>query len=210
MKRPAEPATVTGASLHPAFFGLPEPDAELQDGLRVDLAGAALGHAEHVTELRERQPLVVVEGQHEALSLRNAVDRVGEEHLHLVDLNASTGSCRRSGAGSPAIAWPGPSPPAAMISSRATRPTKSTVWSSGTRVRRVVDRAEAFARQVRVDLRGGKVCVPEQLLHGTQVGAPFEQVGRERVAERVWMQCLAVGQRMAGDDAPRVTGGETS
>ena len=73
-------------------------------------------------------------------------------------------------------------------------------------MRGVVDGAQALAGQVRVDLRGGEVSVPEQLLHRAQVGAPFEQVGRERMAKRVWMQCLAVWQRMACDDPPRGRG----
>ena len=36
----------------------------------------------------------------------------------------------------------------------------------------------------------------EQLLHGAQVGTSFEQVGRERMAERVWMQCLPDGRTL--------------
>src|SRR5260370_32397884 len=87
--------------------------------------------------------------------------------------------------------------------------TESRVGPSGTGMRGVVDGSEALARQVRVDLRRREVCVSEQLLHGPEVGAPLEQVRRVRVAERVRMERLAIGQWMAGDDAPRVAGGES-
>jgi hypothetical protein len=37
--------------------------------------------------------------------------------------------------------------------------------------------------QVRVDLRGREVAVPEQHLHHAQLGAMFEQMGGEGVAQ---------------------------
>ncbi len=37
-----------------------------------------------------------------------------------------------------------------------------------------------------VNLGRGQINVTQQLLHGTQVGASFEEVGRERVSEGVW------------------------
>src|SRR6185312_6255836 len=39
--------------------------AQAQDGLRVQLRDARLGHAEHFADLAQRQVLVVVEGDHE-------------------------------------------------------------------------------------------------------------------------------------------------
>ena len=74
------------AAANPAALVRAEPAAKLKDALGVDLADAALGHAEHVADLGQRQALVVVEREHESFPLRDAVDRVGEEHLHLVDL----------------------------------------------------------------------------------------------------------------------------
>jgi hypothetical protein len=64
-------------------------------------------------------------------------------------------------------------------------------------MRGVVDGAEALARQVCVDLRGGQVGMPEQFLDGAEVGAPLEQVGGVRVAEHVRVEGPAVGQRVA-------------
>jgi hypothetical protein len=52
-------------------------------------------------------------------------------------------------------------------------------------VRGVVDVLEALGRQVGVHLRRGDVGVPEHLLQGAQVAAAREQVGGERVAQRV-------------------------
>src|SRR5215471_6537836 len=81
--------------------------------------------------------------------------------------------------------------------------------SSGTGMRGVVDGAEAFARQVRVDLGGREIGVAEQLLHGAEVRTSLEQMGGVRVSERVRMERLPVGQRVTGDEAAGVTGGET-
>ena len=47
-----------------------------------------------------------------------------------------------------------------------------------------VQRLEAIARDVRIDLRGGDVGVTEQQLHHAQVGAVIDQVCGERVAQR--------------------------
>ena len=38
--------------------------------------------------------------------------------------------------------------------------------------------------------------MPEHLLHRAQVGAPLEQVGRERVAQQVWMDALGLEPRL--------------
>jgi hypothetical protein len=48
-----------------------------------------------------------------------------------------------------------------------------------------VQRLQALARDVRVDLRGGDVGVAEQQLHHAQVGAVVDEVRGERVAQRV-------------------------
>src|SRR5215218_4783142 len=60
-------------------------------------------------------------------------------------------------------------------------------WSgvAGAGVGGEVDLFEAFAREVRVHLRGRDVGVAEHLLHGAQVAAAGEQVGGEAVAQRV-------------------------
>ena len=55
----------------------------------------------------------------------------------------------------------------------------------GPRMGVAVGRAEPGRRDVRVDLRRREALVAEQLLDDAQVGAAVEQVGRERVAERV-------------------------
>jgi hypothetical protein len=49
----------------------------------------------------------------------------------------------------------------------------------------VVGVAHPLGGQVGVDLRGAQRLVPQELLHGAEVGPVLEQVGRERVAQRV-------------------------
>src|SRR5579884_2322849 len=49
--------------------------AQLQDGLRVHLADPALGDAEHLPDLGQREAFVVVEGDDDLLPLRQRVDR---------------------------------------------------------------------------------------------------------------------------------------
>jgi len=44
---------------------------------------------------------------------------------------------------------------------------------------------QSTGRDVGIDLSRGEVLVTEQLLHDPQVGATIEQVGRERVPQRV-------------------------
>ena len=109
---------------------------QLQDRLRVDLAHAALGDAEHAADLGERESLVVVEREHESLAVGHAVDRVGEEVLHLVDLErldrivlAGRRSCRPPSTSRRRS----PFPPPPSSSSSATRPVNEiceSVWSS--------------------------------------------------------------------------------
>src|SRR6186713_3041278 len=59
---------------------------------------------------------------------------------------------------------------------------------------------EAPGRDVRVDLGGGEVLVPQQLLDDAQVGSTVKEVCRERVAERVRRDA----DRKAGTDAQAV------
>src|SRR6185369_7572795 len=54
-----------------------------QDGLGVQLGDARLGDAEHLADLSQGQVLVVVEGDHELLALRQRGDRVGQAVLEL-------------------------------------------------------------------------------------------------------------------------------
>jgi hypothetical protein len=57
-----------------------------------------------------------------------------------------------------------------------------------------------------VDLRGTYVGVAEQLLDRSQIGAALEEVRRVRVPKRVRMERSAIGERIAGEDSPRVPG----
>ena len=63
----------------------------------MDLAHAALGDAEHVADLRERESFVVIERQHEALTVGHAVDRVGEHLTHLLGLERLDGIVTTAG-----------------------------------------------------------------------------------------------------------------
>ncbi len=47
------------------------------------LRDARLGHAEDLADLAQCQVLVVVEGDHQALALRQALDRIGKTILEL-------------------------------------------------------------------------------------------------------------------------------
>src|SRR5215213_10808973 len=60
-----------------------QPRLQPQHGLGVQLGDARLGDAEDLPDLPERQVLVVVEGDHELLALRQGGDRVGEAVLEL-------------------------------------------------------------------------------------------------------------------------------
>src|SRR5207244_12387618 len=52
---------------------------------------------------------------------------------------------------------------------------------------------------VRVELGRRQVGVPVHLLHRTEVGAPFQQMGGEGVAEQVWMYALGLEAGFAGE-----------
>src|SRR5436309_214507 len=69
--------------------------------------------------------------------------------------------------------------------SRSTGPVPPSEWPLRAWVCAVVDLAQAPAVHVAVDLRRRERAVAEQLLDRAQVGAAFEQVRRERVAELV-------------------------
>ena len=45
--------------------------------------------------------------------------------------------------------------------------------------------AQLLVGEVRVDLRGGDIRVAEEFLHGAEVGAVYEEIGGEAVAEQV-------------------------
>ena len=74
---------------------------------------------------------------------------------------------------------------------------------------RFVDRPQALAGEMGVDLGRRQVRVTEQLLHGPQVGSAFQQVRSVRVPEGVGVQGPPVGQRMALHDAVGVPWAET-
>src|SRR5918998_396332 len=80
------------------------------------------------------------------------------------------------------------------------------VLPSGSRVRTGVDSADALAGQVRVQLRRADTRMAEQLLDDAQVGSALQQVGRERVAQRVRADAVREpgGSRGGLDDGPRL------
>src|SRR5947207_9393257 len=57
--------------------------------------------------------------------------------------------------------------------------------TSGPRMALLVDLEETRAGDVRVPLGGGHAGMAQELLYGSDVGASFQQVGRERVPESV-------------------------
>src|SRR5206468_6814116 len=67
-----------------------------------------------------------------------------------------------------------------------------------------MDGAEVVPIDVGVELRRGEVGVAEHFLHGAQVGPALEQMGGERMAERVRRDALAQSRtaRIDLDDAP--------
>jgi hypothetical protein len=65
-------------------------------------------------------------------------------------------------------------------------PTRAAAGApSGSRVGGPIALPQALGGDVRVDLRRAEARVPEELLHGAEVGAAVEEVGGGRVAERV-------------------------
>ena len=68
----------------------------------------------------------------------------------------------------------------------------------------VVDLFQAFLQDVRVNLSGRNVAVTQHELDGAQVGAPFEQVRRERVPHQMGRYSGRNPRRpaVASDDLP--------
>src|SRR5208283_1505040 len=53
------------------------------------------------------------------------------------------------------------------------------------RMKRAMDLAQVALREMRVNLRGRDIAVPQHLLHRTQIRAAFEQMGGEAMAQSV-------------------------
>src|SRR5881275_1278390 len=81
---------------------------------------------------------------------------------------------------------------------------------SGPRVEAIVDRAQPRFEHVRVDLRRREVGVAEHQLNRAQVGAAFEQMRGERVAEDVRTQRARQSglQRVLLQDLPEADAAE--
>ena len=77
-------------------------------------------------------------------------------------------------------------------------------------MRRFVDRPEALAGEVGIDLGRRQVCVTEQFLHSPKVGSAFQQMRSVRVPEGVRVQGPPIGQRMALENPPGVSWTEAS
>ena len=56
---------------------------------------------------------------------------------------------------------------------------------AGPRVGVLIDLLQVGGGHVRVDLRGGEIRMPQHLLNGPQIGPALQEMGGERVAERV-------------------------
>ena len=54
----------------------------------------------------------------------------------------------------------------------------------------VIRRSQMHVGDVRVDLRGRDITVPEQRLHRTGVRAVLQKMSREAVSQRVWRNVL--------------------
>jgi hypothetical protein len=76
-------------------------------------------------------------------------------------------------------------------------------------VRPFVYRPQSITSYVSVDLRRTYIGVPEQLLHGSEVGTAFEEVGRVGMTQSVGMEGAPIGEGMTGKDSPRVPGGQS-
>ena len=74
-------------------------------------------------------------------------------------------------------------------SGRTTR-ARSAAVLLGARVGAIVDLRQVLEIEMRVDLGGADVRVPEQLLHGAQVAGGFQQVTGEAVPQKVRMHAL--------------------
>src|SRR2546430_17206737 len=85
------------------------------------------------------------------------------------------------------IVWPTVTCPSPAITTRPWCRTARMVVArrSGPRVRAVIGVHQPAEVDVRVALRGGEARVAEEVLDGTQIGAPAEGGGREGVPERL-------------------------
>ena len=67
------------------------------------------------------------------------------------------------------------------------------------RAQRAPDRKASPLNRMRIDLGGGHVCVPELVLDGPDIGAAFQQMRGEGMAQGVaWRRCSPVGEIMRG------------
>ena len=57
-------------------------------------------------------------------------------------------------------------------------------------MRLVIDILELFADEVRIDLRRGDVRMTEHFLNGMDIRTVFQQMCRERMAQRMRCDCL--------------------
>ena len=69
----------------------------------------------------------------------------------------------------------------------------------GVRMGGEVRLAAALVRDVRVELGRGEIRMPEHLLDAAEVGAAFEQMRRERVAEEMRVHALRLEPRPLGE-----------
>ena len=78
------------------------------------------------------------------------------------------------------------------------------LFSSLPRMKLPVHFFKPRAVDVRINLRSGNIGVAEHRLHGSQIGAAFEQMGRERMTQGVRRHSLANarGQGVAPNEFP--------
>src|SRR5690554_1799062 len=88
----------TGTTLRLENRRLGQAVAERHDRLGVDLAHPGLGHTQNLADLRQGEALVVVEGDDEALAVRQSIDRIDEHPARLFCLEGRLrGDARRVG-----------------------------------------------------------------------------------------------------------------
>src|ERR1041384_3225352 len=83
------------------------------------------------------------------------------------------------------------------------------LFSSLPRMKLPVHFFKPRAIDVRINLRSGNIGVAEHRLHGSQIGAAFEQMGRERMTQGVRRHSLsnARGQGVAPNEFPETLAG---
>jgi hypothetical protein len=75
--------------------------------------------------------------------------------------------------------------------------------SSEDRINRTLHRGRTAVQHVRVDLRRRDVSMAEQFLHGADVAAVLQEVGRKRMAKGVRVARLAIPARRAASFTTR-------